>query len=77
MSDCRCPNCRPKTELGDKLAARIMLLDKSSKLYLPNESEWIGINLLERDDELPNLPKEATHVIHFHHNCTNSHAHQR
>lgn len=71
MSDCRCSNCRPTTELGDKLAARIMLLDKSTKLYLPSEEEWIGLNLLERDDELPSF-KEHNNVQYRMHISQNS-----
>jgi len=71
MSNCRCPNCRPQNELGDKLAARIMLLDKSLKLYLPSEEEWIGLNLLERDDELPSF-KGCNNVQHRMHISQNS-----
>lgn len=55
--------CQKADELGNKLTARLMLSDKSPKIYLPSKEEWIGLNLLERDDELPSL-KDASNVIH-------------
>lgn len=43
-------------ELGYKLAARIMLT--STKLIVtPTKEEYIGINLLHRDNELPSFPQ--------------------
>jgi hypothetical protein len=39
-------------ELGDKLAAKLLLMDHSKRIIVPTESEWFGIGLLERDDEL-------------------------
>lgn len=39
-------------ELGCKLAARLLLQDTSKGIITPNRDEWIGVNLLERDDEL-------------------------
>lgn len=46
-------------ELGNKLAARIMLTQFTSKLTLPTYEEWLGFNALDRDDELPPLPGKA------------------
>lgn len=40
------------SELGNKLAARL-LLSSDSGIIVPSQDEWIGVNLLERDDELP------------------------
>lgn len=39
-------------ELGCKLAAQILLADTLGGIVIPSEEEWIGLNLLERDDEL-------------------------
>ena len=47
----------PRTEIGDlgaKCAARILIQDRNSGIVVPSREEWIGLNLLERDDELPN-----------------------
>lgn len=44
-------------ELGCKLAAKVLLLDKNGRLIVPSQDEWIGVNLLERDDDLPNRSK--------------------
>lgn len=38
-----------------KLLARLILLNVTTKLTLPTQEEWIGLNLLERDDELPRI----------------------
>jgi hypothetical protein len=46
-------------ELGNKLAALIMLTQFTSKLILPTYEEWLGFNALDRDDELPSLPGRA------------------
>lgn len=51
----RCSH-KPRTEIGDlgsKLAAQILLADTLSGIVIPSDEEWIGVNLLERDDELP------------------------
>lgn len=44
-------------DLGSKLAAQILLSDTSKRIIVPSKEEWIGINCLERDDELPNRRK--------------------
>ena len=63
---CRCVLCRPCTtadlspsqrrfwEDGCKLQAKLLLSQygKSQRLAIPTDEEWIGIGLLERDDEL-------------------------
>lgn len=58
--NCRCtlvddPQYAPRTEINDlgaKLAAQILLADSLSGIVIPSDAEWIGVNLLERDDEL-------------------------
>ena len=40
-------------DLGCKLAALLLLNDRIQRLVVPSAEEWIGIGLLERDDELP------------------------
>jgi hypothetical protein len=45
-------------ELGCKLAAKLLLQNKSKGIITPNYDEWIGVGLLERDDELKRLPKD-------------------
>ncbi len=45
----------PRTEiqeLGCKLSAQILLADSLGGIVIPSEEEWIGLGLLERDDEL-------------------------
>ena len=46
-------------ELGSKLAAKVLLLDKDGRVIVPSRDEWIGVNLLERDDDLPPRAKEV------------------
>lgn len=41
-------------EAAAKARARILLLDGPG-LVVPDLEEWIGINLLERDDQLPRV----------------------
>lgn len=43
---------REANELGCKLAAKIMLADRQPRFSIPDAYEWVGVNLLERDDEL-------------------------
>lgn len=38
-------------ELGRKACAQIMLVGSLDKIVVPSQDEWIGLNLLERDDE--------------------------
>lgn len=40
-------------DIGAKAAAMILLADQLSGLVIPDREEWIGFNLLERDDEMP------------------------
>ena len=58
------PNCRcvilsmperRRTEindLGSKLAVQILLAGDGRGIIIPTREEWIGVGLLERDDEL-------------------------
>lgn len=39
-------------EEGQKTVAKILLSDRRHVLIIPSRDEWIGINLLERDDQL-------------------------
>lgn len=39
-------------DLGSKLAAQILLSDRSRRILVPSREEWVGLGLLERDDEL-------------------------
>jgi hypothetical protein len=58
-STCSCPNHRPKKreprtevqELGSKLAARLLLSDKSRRIIVPTQEQMVGVNLLILDDE--------------------------
>ena len=43
---------REANELGCKLSAKIMLADRMRRVCIPDQYEWVGVNLLERDDEL-------------------------
>lgn len=45
-------------ELGCKLAAKILLQNTTKGIITPDRDEWIGVNLLERDDELKRLSKD-------------------
>lgn len=61
------PNCRcvlllspdpPKLsaemiEAGRKFDAAVILSDTRQRIIVPPKGEWIGLNLLERDDGLP------------------------
>lgn len=38
--------------IGCKVAAKLLLADRLAGLVIPSQEEWIGVNLLERDDEL-------------------------
>lgn len=40
-----------------KMTARLLLADGSRQLRRPTLEEWIGLNMLERDDELPRQRK--------------------
>jgi hypothetical protein len=40
-------------ELGLKLCGKLLLADPLKRTIVPSGDEWIGVNLLERDDELP------------------------
>lgn len=53
--ECRCESpVDPRVdELGRKLQARVILADRLRRLIVPSRDEWIGVNLLERDDQLP------------------------
>jgi len=57
--NCRCTfsfKDPPRTEindLGSKMAALAILSCDHRKVIVPSREEWIGVNLLERDDELP------------------------
>ena len=42
------------TDIGSKCLAGMLLADRYSGIVIPSREEWIGLNLLERDDELPN-----------------------
>ena len=44
-------------DLGAKCAAHILLANQNGGIIVPSQEEWIGLNLLERDDELPNRKK--------------------
>ena len=39
-------------EAGAKMAAKLMLAGRRG-IVVPEAIEWVGVNLLERDDELP------------------------
>ena len=39
-------------DLGNKLCAKLALLDKRQAIVPASQEEWHGINALERDDEL-------------------------
>lgn len=63
------PKDTPRTEINDlgaKLAAQILLADSLSGIVIPSTEEWIGLNLLERDDELRRKehapPKQQTQI---------------
>lgn len=45
-----------------KFSARMMLLGQSKRLTIPSEDEWVGLNLLERDDELKIYRKEKGEI---------------
>lgn len=52
---CGCPMCRNILEARRKFLAAMMLIPdmrRPNEIIVPTESEWIGMNLLERDDEL-------------------------
>lgn len=55
-------NVEPRDELGLKFAAQCLLNPLNTKLIIPTHSEWIGVNLLIRDDELsqPRGPKDES-----------------
>lgn len=44
-------------EFGRKLQAKLLLSDPLRRILVPSRDEWIGLNLLERDDQLP--PRRA------------------
>lgn len=48
-------NTKRADELGMKLQARLFLIwaDWTRKIVTPTHEEWVGIGLLERDDQLP------------------------
>lgn len=64
--NCRCVLSKPPTpadltpsqrrfwEDGCKMAAKLLLSQygRDKRLAIPTEEEWVGLNLLERDDEI-------------------------
>ena len=44
-------------DLGSKLAAQVLLGDTTRRIVVPSYEEWVGVDLLERDDELPTRRK--------------------
>lgn len=52
-NNCECPVCSELREMSRKVEARLLLLDKSRRIIIPDFDEWVGIGLLERDDMLP------------------------
>jgi hypothetical protein len=40
------------SDLGNQLAASILLQDTFNRIVIPTYEEWIGIGLLEMNDEL-------------------------
>lgn len=47
-------------QIGMKVAAAILLADTLAGIIVPSREEWIGVNLLARDNELPRLPRNLT-----------------
>jgi hypothetical protein len=48
------PHPTPIEEIGCKAAARILLSRiGTTRIVVPDRNEWLGVALLERDDELP------------------------
>ena len=47
------PSYRRFVEAACKAQALLMLLDKTRRLSEPSQEEWLGVNLLERDEQLP------------------------
>ena len=46
-------NGKPKpSEIDKKFEARILLCDNQPRIIQPSDDEWVGVNLLERDDQL-------------------------
>lgn len=39
-------------DLHRKFGARLMMVGEPGRVIIPTDEEWIGLNLLERDDEL-------------------------
>lgn len=46
-------------QIGMKAAAAILLADTLAGISIPSREEWIGVNLLARDDELPPRKERA------------------
>ncbi len=46
------PPNREIEDLGDKLAAKIVLVGRGAYMLTPDHDEWIGLNKLSRDGEL-------------------------
>ena len=46
-----CPNLK-RAEEDCKFFAEILLLGARNRIIIPSETEWVGLNLLERDDLL-------------------------
>ena len=50
---CRRDTC-PLRDASRKFAAKMLLLGGKRQILVPTREEWIGLNLLECDGELPN-----------------------
>lgn len=53
MDECQCRTCRAIQEMDRKFEARLLLLDQQRRIQIPTIDEWVGLNLLDRDGELP------------------------
>lgn len=42
----------PLADLGSQLAAQILLSDTTRRIVVPSKEEWVGVGLLEMNDEL-------------------------
>lgn len=51
VTRCTCPACLRIQEARKKFEAGMMMATRTG-IIVPTEDEWMGLNLLERDDEL-------------------------
>lgn len=58
-----CKSCQRTWEDRCKFDAKIAIADGRPMITIPTRMEWIGLGMLERDDEMPNINSYRAYTI--------------